>query len=266
MSGRGQLVRALLEGEATPERPEAAIAWADHKAVKFFGRHGFNDDPILCSRYREISEPWDRSILMSAQLPPPLPQLTAVGTDATGWADGASLDDELGAWRHARLLEYAKELALVERLQARAPASTAGPRTHCGARTAAHALRRTHRGARTAAHAPRAHSDAPLARRSCTMVMDHTRCTIDAPLLRHRHHRPTSHRRTHLRRGSNAFTAAQHRPHPAPEAHRRRGTAACACRPRSGSCARRWCASRGMRPSSRLRTASSNATRPRCSA
>ena len=39
-----------LEGEATPERPEAAIAWADHRAVPFFRRFGFNDDKILCSR------------------------------------------------------------------------------------------------------------------------------------------------------------------------------------------------------------------------
>ena len=41
-----RLLKTLLQGEATPERPEAAIAWADGKAVKFFRRHGFDDDLI----------------------------------------------------------------------------------------------------------------------------------------------------------------------------------------------------------------------------
>ena len=121
-----KLVRALLEGEATPERPEAAIAWADHKAVAFFRRFGFNDDKILNSRYREISEPWDRSVLMSAQLPPPLPQLSAVGADRR-WADEATFEEQLDAWRQSRLLEYSRELALVERLQARPPAAHPQP-------------------------------------------------------------------------------------------------------------------------------------------
>jgi GNAT superfamily N-acetyltransferase len=63
-----RLVGTLLKGEATAERPEAGIVWADTGAIPFFRRHGFNDDPILCSRYREIVAPWARSTLMSVQL------------------------------------------------------------------------------------------------------------------------------------------------------------------------------------------------------
>ena len=67
-----RLLNALLRGEATSDRPTAAIAWADHNAVPFFQRHGFDNDAILCSRYRMISEPWERSILMATHLPPPV--------------------------------------------------------------------------------------------------------------------------------------------------------------------------------------------------
>ena len=63
-----RLVGTLLKGEATAERPEAGIVWADTGAIPFFRRHGFNDDPILCSRYREIVAPWARSTLMSVQV------------------------------------------------------------------------------------------------------------------------------------------------------------------------------------------------------
>jgi hypothetical protein len=68
----GQLLRAVLSGQATSGRPDAAIVWADLKAVLFFRRHGFDDDLILNARYKDISDEWARSILMSVQAAHPL--------------------------------------------------------------------------------------------------------------------------------------------------------------------------------------------------
>lgn len=116
-----RLVRALLSGEASDERPEAAIAWADTRAIPFFRRHGFAEDALLNARYREISAPWARATLMSAQLPPPVPEAagsTGAKTAVSGWATASNLDDTLEAWRKARLLEYSKELCLIEKLHA----------------------------------------------------------------------------------------------------------------------------------------------------
>ena len=62
-----RLFKTLLSGEASNDRPDAAIAWADTRALCFFKRHGFTEDPILNSRYREISAPWARSTLMSTR-------------------------------------------------------------------------------------------------------------------------------------------------------------------------------------------------------
>ena len=104
----GRLLDALLRGDASGARPDAAIAWADLKAVGFFRKHGFRDDAILNARYREISDPWERSTLMSAQLPPRRPE--------SGAEAARSIDDDVAAWRHSRLLEYSKELAVVERM------------------------------------------------------------------------------------------------------------------------------------------------------
>ena len=109
-----RLVRALLSGEASDERPEAAIAWADTRAIPFFRRHGFAEDALLNARYREISAPWARATLMSAQLPPPVPEAagsTGAKTAVSGWATASNLDDTLEAWRKARLLEYSKSSA-----------------------------------------------------------------------------------------------------------------------------------------------------------
>ena len=116
-----RLVRTLLSGDASAEKPEAGIVWADSGAIPFFKRHGFCDDPILNSRYREITAPWARSTLMSVQLPPPLPDLSgAPGASAavSAWVKAEPLEEQLSAWRHARLLEYSRELGLVEHLHA----------------------------------------------------------------------------------------------------------------------------------------------------
>ena len=120
-SGVGaRLLRTLLNGEASPGRPEAAIVWADTRAVPFFKRHNFTDDPILNSRYREISKPWARSTLMSTQLPPPIPDLSgaAGASSSSSWVAAEPLDEQLASWRHAHLLGYSRELCLIERMHA----------------------------------------------------------------------------------------------------------------------------------------------------
>ena len=115
-----RLIRAVLSGEASIEKPEAALAWADTRAIPFFKRHGFTDDPLLNARYREISQPWARSTLMSAQLPPAIPDLSRGGSSsgghALGWVGGEGLNESLESWRKTRLLEYSKELCLIERM------------------------------------------------------------------------------------------------------------------------------------------------------
>ena len=54
-----------------------------------------------------------------AEIPPAMPDLSgAAGSSGTGtsaWATADSLDDQLKEWRHSRLLEYSKELGLIER-------------------------------------------------------------------------------------------------------------------------------------------------------
>ena len=52
----------------------------------------------------------------SQQLPPPVPEDAAAAHST--WASREPLEQQLAAWRHARLLEYSKELGLIERLQA----------------------------------------------------------------------------------------------------------------------------------------------------
>jgi len=116
-----RLIKSLLSGEASGVRPEAAIAWADTKAIAFFKRHGLTDDPMINARYREVSAPWARATLMSAQLAAPVPDLTgaiASGGAASSWASASALDDQLERWRKTRLLEYSNELALLERYHA----------------------------------------------------------------------------------------------------------------------------------------------------
>ena len=111
----GRLLRPLLQ-QRWEEALDAAVVFADRRAVPFFKKHGFNDDPMLNARYKEVLEPWERSELMSQQLAPPIPEST--GTAHSAWASSEPLEQQLAAWRHARLLEYSKELGLLERLQA----------------------------------------------------------------------------------------------------------------------------------------------------
>ena len=111
-----RLLQPLLQQRCEDGALDAAVVFADRRAVPFFKKHGFNDDPILNARYAEVLEPWARSVLMSQQLPPPIPD--GSGGAHSSWASQEPLEQQLAAWRHARLLEYSKELALIERLQA----------------------------------------------------------------------------------------------------------------------------------------------------
>ena len=55
---------------------------------------------------------------MSVQLAPPIPDLAAgagASAAAAAWVAAEPLGEQLAAWRHARVLEYSRELALIER-------------------------------------------------------------------------------------------------------------------------------------------------------
>ena len=62
---------------------------------------GFSDDPMLNARYAEVLEPWARSMLMSQQLAPPIPD--GSGGAHSAWASQEPLEQQLAAWRHAQL-------------------------------------------------------------------------------------------------------------------------------------------------------------------
>jgi hypothetical protein len=55
---------------------------------------------------------------MCVQLAPPIPDLAAgagASAAAAAWVAAEPLGEQIAAWRHARLLEYSRELALIER-------------------------------------------------------------------------------------------------------------------------------------------------------
>ena len=93
----------LALAPAGAEPLDAAVVFADARAVPFFKRHGFSDDPLLNARYADVLEPWARSVLMTQQLPPPVPD--GVGVSNASWARAEPLEQQLAAWKHARLLE-----------------------------------------------------------------------------------------------------------------------------------------------------------------
>lgn len=116
-----RLLRTLLCGEGSCKRPDVALTWADAGAVSFFRRHGFVDDPLMNARWREVSVPWARSTLMSAQLTPPMPDISGSVSSTSAlenWSAASGIVEKLEAWRRSRLLEYSRELGLVEHLQA----------------------------------------------------------------------------------------------------------------------------------------------------
>ena len=57
---------------------------------------------MINARYKEVSAPWARSTLMSAQLPPPIPDLSgsiASSAAVSSWIAAESLDEQLESWR-----------------------------------------------------------------------------------------------------------------------------------------------------------------------
>ena len=100
-SARGCCSRcALLQQRCEDGALDAAVVFADRRAVPFFKKRGFNDDPILNARYAEVLEPCAR---WSQQLPPPMPD--GISGEHSSWASQEPLGQQLAAWRHARLLD-----------------------------------------------------------------------------------------------------------------------------------------------------------------
>ena len=95
-----RLLQPLLQQRCEDGALDAAVVFADRRAVPFFNKHGFNDDPILNARYAEVLEPCAR---WSQQLPPPIPD--GISGAHSSWASQEPLGQQLAAWRHARLLD-----------------------------------------------------------------------------------------------------------------------------------------------------------------
>jgi hypothetical protein len=96
---------------------------ADHNAVPFFAKQGFNDDKILNSRYISyLDDDWDQSILMSYTRPRAAvaaAQRAAVAygpPDTSSETQKAKLAARIEGWKAARMEEYSSQLQLVEQL------------------------------------------------------------------------------------------------------------------------------------------------------
>ena len=95
---------------------------ADHNAVPFFAKQGFNDDKILNSRYISyLDDDWDQSILMSYTRPRAAvaaPQQSGgySAPDPSGEKKKAQLAARIEGWKTARMEEYSSQLQLVEQL------------------------------------------------------------------------------------------------------------------------------------------------------
>ena len=98
---------------------------ADHNAVPFFAKQGFNDDKILNSRYISyLDDDWDQSILMSYTRPRAAVASSQRSTSAYGAPDTsgetkkAKLAARIEGWKAARMEEYSSQLQLVEQVRA----------------------------------------------------------------------------------------------------------------------------------------------------
>ena len=66
--------KALTRTRCEEGALDAAVVFADHRAVPFFKKHGFSDDPMLNARYAEVRPPWTRPNPSPSQpLPEPYP-------------------------------------------------------------------------------------------------------------------------------------------------------------------------------------------------
>lgn len=100
---------------------------ADHNAVPFFAKQGFNDDKILNSRYISyLDDDWDQSILMSYTRPRAAVaavQRPTIGSGSYGAPDTSSetkqtkLLARIEGWKAARMEEYSSQLQLVEQVR-----------------------------------------------------------------------------------------------------------------------------------------------------
>jgi hypothetical protein len=94
---------------------DVLLTFADHDAVEFFAKCGFNDDPILNSPFRPfLDDDWDQSILMSYYRPVAaehggrgwnIPRLVAATGEFAPLEQAASspLADDIRAWRETRV-------------------------------------------------------------------------------------------------------------------------------------------------------------------
>lgn len=100
-------------------------AVADHNAVPFFAKQGFNDDKILNSRYISyLDDDWDQSILMSYTRPRAAvaagqrSTIAYAAPDTSGETKKAKLAARIEGWKAARMEEYSSQLQLVEQVRA----------------------------------------------------------------------------------------------------------------------------------------------------
>eukprot|EP01043_Picozoa_sp_COSAG02_P030616 COSAG02_NODE_1963_length_10250_cov_112.556300_2_plen_182_part_00 len=150
---------------------------ADHNAVPFFAKQGFNDDKILNSRYISyLDDDWDQSILMSytrprAAVAASQRSISAYGApDTSGETKKAKLAARIEGWKATRMEEYSSQLQLVEQVRV-----IPGPQTCC-----------THLAARVFGLSPTVGQPRSIRKQSKAVLIDWTSWSTRSPHCRTR--------------------------------------------------------------------------------
>eukprot|EP01052_Picozoa_sp_SAG31_P002580 SAG31_NODE_92_length_26360_cov_29.601881_9_plen_417_part_00 len=118
-----RLMRAVKDPRVVGDY-DVIVTFADHNAVPFFCRQGFNDDAIMNSRYAPfLDDDWDQSILMSF-CRPRAAEVTVVDTGyepllhkISASAGSTPESKRIQQWKDSRIAEYSQELTLLETME-----------------------------------------------------------------------------------------------------------------------------------------------------
>ncbi|XP_065920354.1 uncharacterized protein [Dysidea avara] len=112
--GIGRYLMMNMKDYAVVGQYDVLLCYADHKAVSFFHRYGFTDNPIIAHKWRHLMDPWDNSTLMSYIAPFSGPTLS-LGTN-TVTAIG-NMEKHLEAWLQEGFSQHYRQLSFMERLR-----------------------------------------------------------------------------------------------------------------------------------------------------
>lgn len=74
-SGVGRRLMTTMRSRVEQSHYDTLLTHADHAARAFFERNRFLADKIINSRYEDLTDPWDNSVIMSSRLARPVPSI-----------------------------------------------------------------------------------------------------------------------------------------------------------------------------------------------